>query len=54
VQGREIARWRMTLPPGTAFEATRALRQLLARAVAWDASWTSLTAVGDLRSGKVH
>ena len=30
-----IAAWRMTIPPGHRFEATQALRQLLARAVSW-------------------
>jgi integrase len=31
----EIAFWRMTVPPGYRFEATRSLRQVLARAVVW-------------------
>ena len=31
-----IAAWRMTIPPGHRFEATQALRQVLARAVIWD------------------
>jgi integrase len=31
----EIAAWRMTIPPGYRFEATQALRQVLARAVIW-------------------
>ena len=31
----EIAAWRMTIPPGHRFEATQALRQVLARAVDW-------------------
>ena len=31
----EIAAWRMTIPPGYRFEATQALRQVLARAVVW-------------------
>jgi hypothetical protein len=31
----EIASWRMTGPPGYRFEATQALRQVLARAVVW-------------------
>jgi integrase len=31
----EIAAWRMTVPPGYRFEATQALRQVLARAVIW-------------------
>jgi len=31
----EIAGWRMTIPPGHRFEATQALRQVLARAVDW-------------------
>lgn len=32
---QEIAAWRMTLSPGYRFEATQALRQVLARAVVW-------------------
>jgi integrase len=32
---REIAAWRMTIPEGHRFEATQALRQVLARAVLW-------------------
>jgi integrase len=32
---QEIAAWRMTLPAGHRFEATQALRQVLARAVVW-------------------
>jgi len=32
---QEIAEWRMTVSPGYRFEATRALRQVLHRAVAW-------------------
>jgi integrase len=31
----EIAAWRMTISPGHRFEATQALRQVLARAVVW-------------------
>jgi hypothetical protein len=31
----EIAAWRMTITPGHRFEATQALRQVLARAVVW-------------------
>jgi integrase len=31
----EISAWRMTVPPGYRFEATQALRQLLARAAVW-------------------
>ena len=31
----EIAAWRMTISPGYRFEATQALRQVLARAVVW-------------------
>jgi integrase len=31
----EIAAWRMTIPSGYRFEATQALRQVLARAVVW-------------------
>jgi hypothetical protein len=30
-----IAAWRMTIPAGHRFEATQALRQVLARAVSW-------------------
>src|SRR6185312_9188168 len=30
-----IASWRMTIPAGHRFEATQALRQVLARAVSW-------------------
>jgi hypothetical protein len=30
-----IAAWRITIPPGHRFEATQALRQVLARAVSW-------------------
>lgn len=36
LKAREIAAWRMTLPPGHRFEATQALRQTLARAVSWE------------------
>src|SRR2546430_494784 len=32
---QEIAAWRMTISPGHRFEATQALRQVLARAVVW-------------------
>ena len=35
LRSQEIAAWRMTIPPGYRFEATQALRQVLARAVAW-------------------
>src|SRR5438093_8902837 len=35
LEPREIAHWRMALPPGHRFEATQARRQVLARAVAW-------------------
>jgi hypothetical protein len=35
LRSREIAAWRMTIPPGHRFEATQALRQVLARAVVW-------------------
>src|SRR5207247_11078433 len=31
----EISAWRMTIPRGYRFEATQALRQVLARAVVW-------------------
>jgi hypothetical protein len=34
----EIAAWRMTVPAGYRFEATQALRQVLARAVVWGCS----------------
>jgi len=32
---QEIAAWRQTIPTGHRFEATQALRQVLARAVIW-------------------
>ena len=35
LRSQEIAAWRMTIPPGYRFEATQALRQVLARAVVW-------------------
>src|SRR5215216_2551521 len=35
LRSREIAAWRMTISPGHRFEATQALRQVLARAVVW-------------------
>jgi integrase len=35
LEPQEIAAWRMTIPSGHRFEATQALRQVLARAVAW-------------------
>jgi integrase len=35
LRAQEIAAWRMTIPIGHRFEATQALRQVLARAVAW-------------------
>ncbi len=35
LRAQEIAAWRMTIPPGHRFEATQALRQVLARAVVW-------------------
>jgi hypothetical protein len=35
LRSQEIAAWRMTVAPGHRFEATQALRQVLARAVAW-------------------
>jgi integrase len=35
LEAREIAAWRMTIPAGHRFEATQALRQVLARAVLW-------------------
>jgi integrase len=35
LDSREIAAWRMRLPRGHRFEATQALRQVLARAVEW-------------------
>jgi hypothetical protein len=35
IRPAEIAAWRMTIPPGHRFEATQALRQVLARAVSW-------------------
>jgi hypothetical protein len=35
LRAQEIAAWRMTIPKGHRFEATQALRQVLARAVVW-------------------
>src|SRR5712691_6137487 len=35
LRSQEIAAWRMTISPGHRFEATQALRQMLARAVVW-------------------
>lgn len=35
LRSQEIAAWRMTIASGHRFEATQALRQVLARAVAW-------------------
>jgi integrase len=35
LRSQEIAAWRMTIPTGHRFEATQALRQVLARAVIW-------------------
>jgi integrase len=35
LRSQEIAVWRMTLPSGSRFDATQALRQVLARAVVW-------------------
>src|SRR5215208_5965090 len=35
LRSQEIAAWRMTIAPGHRFEATQALRQVLARAVVW-------------------
>src|SRR5213593_2741098 len=35
LRSQEIAAWRMTISPGHRFEATQALRQVLARAVMW-------------------
>ena len=50
-----IAAWRMTIPAGHRFEATQALRQVLARAVNWGCStstrprWASRTPKGVTR-----
>jgi hypothetical protein len=46
LDAREIAAWRMTLPPGHRFEATQALRQTLARAVEWGLIDTSPAKTG--------
>jgi hypothetical protein len=35
LRSQEIGAWRMTISPGLRFEATQALRQVLARAVVW-------------------
>jgi hypothetical protein len=36
LRSQEIAAWRMTISAGHRFEATKALRQVLARAVVWE------------------
>ena len=46
LESRDIAAWRMTIPPGHRFEATQALRQTLARAVAWGLLETNPAKVG--------
>ena len=46
LEAREIAHWRMALPAGHRFEATQALRQVLARAVAWGLLETNPAKVG--------
>jgi integrase len=46
LEAREIAPWRMALPAGHRFEATQALRQVLARAVAWGLLETNPAKVG--------
>jgi integrase len=46
LEPREIAAWRMTIAPGHRFEATQALRQTLARAVAWGLLETNPAKVG--------
>jgi integrase len=43
---QEIAAWRMTIPAGHRFEATQALRQVLARAVDWGLLETNPAKVG--------
>jgi len=42
----ELAAWRMTIPAGHRFEATQALRQVLARGVVWGLSDVSPAKVG--------
>lgn len=46
LSSREIAAWRMTIPAGHRFEATQALRQVLARAVQWGLLDTNPAKVG--------
>ena len=46
LSSREIAAWRMTIPAGHRFEATQALRQILARAVQWGLLDTNPAKVG--------
>lgn len=46
LNAREIAAWRMTIPAGHRFEATQALRQVLAHAVQWQLIDTNPALVG--------
>ena len=46
LEAREIAHWRIALPAGHRFEATQALRQVLARAVAWGLLETNPAKIG--------
>ena len=46
LESRDVAAWRMTIPPGHRFEATQALRQTLARAIAWGLLETNPAKVG--------
>jgi len=46
LSSQEIAAWRMTIPAGHRFEATQALRQVLARAVDWGLLETNPAKVG--------
>jgi hypothetical protein len=58
LRSQEIAAWRMTIPPGHRFEATQALRQVLARVVVWGmidvnrpSKGSTTRSAGALRSG---
>jgi integrase len=46
IRSAEIAAWRMTIPEGHRFEATQALRQVLARAVVWQMLSTNPARLG--------
>lgn len=46
LESRQIAAWRMTLAEGHRFEATQALRQVLARAIEWELLDINVAKVG--------